>query len=565
MATPALELQRAGEREDLTGAGPPPPAAPGIPAAPGPSSEVQTLEQAATSAQQKADTLADAFVVGMKAAQDKYDAAEAEMRAFQQRRQEQLAPERQMLSEALGRPLPPPPAAPAEQPPPDTGARPFLEGLPGESTSATLQRMLTGVSLLAQMGVGVGVGYSRGALAAYEGALEGWAKGDRQRAENDWAQYLQNVASMQRDYKNRRKAYDDVIEENKWNVQQLQLRLGMKAAELGEEQQGVELAFKSADAFQKRVQLTGSMLEKLNADASRATTQLLLQKQKEAQALELKRMGIESQERIAAATIEQRREATAQRAHELKIARMTAEDRRRDIPVQSEGGFFDKLTGAVMSKGTVTRGMMMDEPHRFTNWSGQAREQWDQANREMVMLNRLAELTPGLLAKYGAQNLMQSLQLRGEQKLALAPDLREFANLNEESNFALARVLSGGVPRVAMLKTLREHVGARLEDTVATALRSINAQRTTMRDFIEQKQYPGEKLTPHRHVSAREKNLYWQVWDDKTKQETIVKFTPGERIPDYIEPIENYETVEAARAAALARGLIAPPPKKAAP
>ena len=292
-----LEQQRQGERAPALAQAAPPLAGP----SPAPPAAEPSLEALAAQQTAQAQTLYDAYIEGMKSANEKYDKASEDMRNFLQRRSEALQPEREAYREVVGRPNPKVPEVPAVTPLPATGARPFLEGLPGESTTTSLQRMLTGLSLIAQMGVGIGTGYSRGALAAYTGALEGWQQGDRQRAENEWAQYLQQVAAMQRDYKNRHRAYTDIIEANKWDEQKMRLALGMRAAEFGEEQQAIELAFKDADAFRKRNEVTGAMAAKLQHDAANTTTKLVLQRQKDAHDLELKKLGIESAERIAEA------------------------------------------------------------------------------------------------------------------------------------------------------------------------------------------------------------------------------------------------------------------------
>lgn len=108
--------------------------------------------------------------------------------------------------------LPKPPTAPEELAVPSRQLRPFGDLGQNPSTVQLLNGTLMQLGLLAQMGMGMAKGYPAGALAAYSGALEGWAKGDAVRAENMWKEYVAGVAKMDREYRRQRQEYQDILE-----------------------------------------------------------------------------------------------------------------------------------------------------------------------------------------------------------------------------------------------------------------------------------------------------------------------------------------------------------------
>ena len=107
------------------------------------------------------------------------------------------------------------PKAPTAAPEPDVPSRqlrPFGDLGQNPSTVQLLNGTLMQLGLLAQMGMGMAKGFPQGALTAYSGALEGWAKGDAVRAENMWKEYVASVAKMDREYRRQRQEYQDIIE-----------------------------------------------------------------------------------------------------------------------------------------------------------------------------------------------------------------------------------------------------------------------------------------------------------------------------------------------------------------
>lgn len=174
-----------------------------------------------------------------------------------------------LAQEAKG--LPKPPAAPAEPAVPSMAPRPFLNLGDNPSLVQSLNTTLYSLGLLAQMGMGMAKGYPAGALAAYSGALEGWAKGDAVRAENMWKEYLASVGKMTREYQRQRQEYQDIMDRFGLSKDMVATQLSLAAAKNGLTRERIQLAAQKPEEFMKVHQLWDPMINNLGQQSVQIT------------------------------------------------------------------------------------------------------------------------------------------------------------------------------------------------------------------------------------------------------------------------------------------------------
>src|SRR5260370_5508108 len=93
------------------------------------------------------------------------------------------------LESALSKPKPTPPETPNYPAPPQQKIRPFAENTPGEPWQVTANKAMMTLALLAQGVGGLVTKYPQGALAAMEGAYQGWQQGDRERGDRQFKEW----------------------------------------------------------------------------------------------------------------------------------------------------------------------------------------------------------------------------------------------------------------------------------------------------------------------------------------------------------------------------------------
>jgi hypothetical protein len=148
-------------------------------------------------------------------------------------------------AKSLGAPgLPESPELPPAPEAPKITARPFLASVPGEDAVTSLNKLMAGLGLMAQMGVGIKGGYPTGALAAYQGALEGWQAGDQHRAANQFQTFMGQLKQYDRDVNAIRAKYEDAIRKYGADQDRLKMEFGILSAEHGNAREASELAFR---------------------------------------------------------------------------------------------------------------------------------------------------------------------------------------------------------------------------------------------------------------------------------------------------------------------------------
>lgn len=226
----------------------------------------------------------------LDAIRPKYEAAEKLAReGLEQRRQEFGA-----LSERM-RATPAAPARPAFGPPPPAPtiqARPFLDGGPGDSWQTSLQKLMAGMGLMAQMAVGIKGGFPSGALAAYTGAVQGWTEGDHLRAANQWKTYLGQLQEYDRSVNSVQQDFENAMKEYGADQDRLKTEFGILAAKHNLDREGIELAFREPDRLMQQLTQGVKLLEQMQTHADNVAFRNLMgmhKIQNDRENLELKR------------------------------------------------------------------------------------------------------------------------------------------------------------------------------------------------------------------------------------------------------------------------------------
>src|SRR5262245_54203945 len=123
-------------------------------------------------------------------------------------------------------PVPQPPVLP---PAPSRGLRAFLAAGPDESPEASIQKLMAGIMTLATSMGGLVRGDGTAALAAISGAMQGWAEGDKQRADRACADWQASTDRMLKNYDLERTAYKDTIEAGNLPLEMRKAALALNA------------------------------------------------------------------------------------------------------------------------------------------------------------------------------------------------------------------------------------------------------------------------------------------------------------------------------------------------
>ena len=160
------------------------------------------------------------------------------------------------------------PAAPQA---PDIKARPFLDAVPGEGWQQSLQKLMMGTGLIAQMAIGIKGGFPEGALAAYTGALQGWQAGDAIRAGNEWKTYVGQLQQYDRDVGATQQKFENAMKTYGHNQDRLKTEFGILAAEHGLSREGIEMGFREPDRLLSQLNSGVKVMEQMLKDADNVT------------------------------------------------------------------------------------------------------------------------------------------------------------------------------------------------------------------------------------------------------------------------------------------------------
>lgn len=181
-------------------------------------------------------------------------------------------------------PLKTPPVEPAV---PQQRFEPFGVGPEKETGMQALQRITMTLGLIAQMGMGMKSGYTRGAMASFSGAMEGWAKGQQIKGDQEWREYLANVQKMDREWAKERQYQDDILKRDAVDLDRAKLKMAIRQTELGYSKELVNLTLRDADQRLKMFDIERDMLQALMKNSMTVTSQRMLNDFKNRQQIDL--------------------------------------------------------------------------------------------------------------------------------------------------------------------------------------------------------------------------------------------------------------------------------------
>lgn len=402
-------------------------------------------------------TLAEWYRSAIDTVTPKYEAAEKQAKESLEQRRKQLADLREKVTG-----IPAPPDAPEYRDAPESPvirARPFLDSVPGEPWQQSLQKLMFGAGLMAQMAVGIKGGFPQGALAAYTGALRGWSEGDALRGANEWQTYIGQVKKYEQDVRSTQAKFENAMKTHGANQERLKTEFGILAAEQGLDREGIELAFREPDRLMANLTSAVKVMETMERDAANVAFKNLMYMQQAARDAEM-----------------------AQYHRELIAAKRDAAQNRKDDKLRfapAGGAFYDKADKTM--KPAVPEGEFRANPTGFKSLAHTDIQLIDFIDTTKPQISRLKEIVGKLAAEQPGLNLYKALELAGQGRLAMSPELREAIALNRDLVVEMTRALGGGGQlRVTLMKALEKDVGFKTTDTTVTATRALQTIETAL-------------------------------------------------------------------------------------
>lgn len=139
------------------------------------------------------------------------------------------------------------PQAPTLLEPPSRGLRDFLAVSEGESPVAAIGKLVQALSLFAGSTVGLTRNNAVGALAAMAGAMDGWAKGDAERADAAFKDWEAKTAQALKTYELQRQQYNDALTASDKTLDGRVQLARLKALEFGDQEAVLALETGSLD------------------------------------------------------------------------------------------------------------------------------------------------------------------------------------------------------------------------------------------------------------------------------------------------------------------------------
>jgi len=396
-------------------------------------------------------------------------------------------------------------------PPPPRQITQFLAPVAGESVMATTMKLLQGITLFATGLGGLAKGDARAGLAAFSGAMRGWAEGDDEKARRELATWKGHMESAINNWTIERDSYLDWI-----GSANLSLDNMLKGAEMDAKVRGNEQA---ARAFATGEQATGlkfledqfRRMHEMQQDIATFNYQVQKHEQDAADRRERDRQAHEDrQARIAT--------DAAYKSELIGLKRDGMEQRMRELDLRLADRALDRQSREELSRERMAlmeqfRRLALDQKmigkRYYDRDQGEIREitsgehEADAPNlmaghprfspltqAEVGLLNRLAVSPPildrleQLVSKINdyrpGANLTNGYIQYLKEQAGIGADIQEFLALNVDVALETAASLSGGQPRIAILHILREEGQAHEFMTTDVALRTIQTARTTI-------------------------------------------------------------------------------------
>lgn len=253
----------------------------------------------------------------------KYELADQEARDATKRAATEgtalLKPAVEGVKAAAQYPQPPLPQMAGEPPQPDQKPKPFLEM---RSRKEDIQGVIAGLGLIGQMVAARGA--PAAGLAAFTGAMKGWAEGDKERADRDWRSYLKAVDTIRHQNTDALRMWEAGMKTHHGNVAAQTAYLAAATAEAGMLDRAALVAQQGAASLAHSIDTVNRELDRVDRHSDSIMKTLLMHEMKE---IEMARQDRQFEERRR-----DRRDEFNERMADRKEARSAREAEARVNP-----------------------------------------------------------------------------------------------------------------------------------------------------------------------------------------------------------------------------------------
>lgn len=343
---------------------------------------------------------------------------------------------------------------------PSMAARGFADPGPNASLLQQLQSVMLGAGLMAQQ-IGGLRGSATAAVSALRGAFQGWAEGDRERANRSLTEWEANTKKLLQEHRARVDAYRDIVEDQKTSWAEKMAVLSMRSK--SDEWAAMGKASEAADWDQVIKSYTHA--ETLGSQQQMQMVRTLLDVQNHRDAMAARdRAQAETErankEREAA---ELRKEAEARRTHDETA-------RRHNVQARNEAERLD-----LARKAGVRAGELMELKRPMYEMPAAAMKL---AGQELALTNRLRQLDDvekaitlldkeGIIPKGPTWAESQAAQIRLNTAIK-REDIAEAINTIKRQGTALvvgAEIALGSTASVMRLKSIAEAEAGKISET----------------------------------------------------------------------------------------------------
>src|SRR5262249_28069307 len=148
---------------------------------------------------------------------------------------------------------------------------------PGDSGTQLMQKITFGLGTLASMATGLALKYPEGALAAWTGALQGWAEGDAIRGNREFETWVAKVREGHRAHQSEVERWQALREKYKDNMEQLKTEGAILLHKQGASKELIEAMLKGPETQWKALDAQTSMWDKMLTHTTQATLKLIAQ------------------------------------------------------------------------------------------------------------------------------------------------------------------------------------------------------------------------------------------------------------------------------------------------
>jgi hypothetical protein len=385
---------------------------------------------------------------------------------------------------------------------PSMAARGFADPGPSAGLLQQLQSVMLGAGLLAEQIAGLR-GSSTAAVSALRGAFQGWAEGDRERAERSLTQWEAASKKLLQEHRARVEAYRGVVEDQQMSWAEKMNVLSMRAK--ADEFQGLAKATEIQDWDQvlKSVQHAETLGSQQQQQLVRTllTIQDRRDRQREMEGFrEDQRVAhekfIDAQNRVHAAERREDRAGLEAFQRQMRVDQQAfelARDRLRLAEKGEEpaaGDFYDRQQGRVrvITKGEEKADLAAvkagGQP-QFKKLSTVDKNLVERLAVARPIVDRLDQLVDKINVVAPGQNISAGLLQRLKRVAGIGEDITQIENLSVEAGTEITAALSQGQPRVTIFNMVLGKIEPKATQTWSVAKQQVQTMKTTLQNRVQ--------------------------------------------------------------------------------